>query len=317
MSTSPPRPSSSTAVDIIPGQFIFCIAPPDPSFFSFTIEENPVFQFRPFFAEFGPLSLHQIHRFVLLSRDHLRTHAPLVQFYCNSNPIHISNSLLLAAAFRLIHLGLRPEEALAPLCPLLPRARPYRDACPFPPTYELTVAACIHGLARAVRLGWYDFASFDADRWEELEQLARGDMNWLVPGKLLALAAPYHTSVVQGIRVCTPVDLVPVFRSLGITTIVRLNEHTYDETVFTGAGFRFVEMFFPDGTCPPQPIVVRFLELVEGEEVLALHCKAGLGRTFVWFLMTVEHWRDAILSRNSSSRRRRRSDGFGCVDQEV
>jgi cell division cycle 14 len=39
-------------------------------------------------------------------------------------------------------------------------------------------------------------------------------------------------------------------------------------------------MFFTDGTCPPKEIVERFLELAEHEPgALAVHCKAGLGRT--------------------------------------
>lgn len=39
-------------------------------------------------------------------------------------------------------------------------------------------------------------------------------------------------------------------------------------------------MFFIDGSVPPEPIVKDFLSLSERESgVLAVHCKAGLGRT--------------------------------------
>jgi cell division cycle 14 len=145
-----------------------------------------------------------------------------------------------------------------------------------------------------MKLGWYTFATFDPIGWAELEQVDRGDMNWLIPGKLLAFASPYHTRLVQGFTVCTPADLVPVFRRLGITTIVRLNNQTYDENIFNAAGFRFAELFFPDGTCPPEPILARFLELMASDAVLALHCKAGLGRTFVFFLTPGGRSRAAI-----------------------
>lgn len=270
----------STA-DIIPGQFTFSItrSPSDRSGFSFTIEGNRTFAYQPFFSDFGPLGLHQIHLFVSLSLSHMREHPAPIHLYCSSNPQHIANSLLLAASFRLIHLGLSPDDSLAPFAPLLARARPYRDACSFPSTYDLTVTSCVHGLARAMKLGWYTFETFDPVRWSELEQIDRGDMNWLIPGKLLAFASPYHTRLVQGFRVCTPADLLTVFRSLGITTIVRLNNKTYDENVFKDAGFQFTEMFFPDGSCPPEPILERFLDLISGDGVIALHCKAGLGRT--------------------------------------
>lgn len=38
-------------------------------------------------------------------------------------------------------------------------------------------------------------------------------------------------------------------------------------------------MYFPDGTSPPPQIVNEFLEKTEQDNVVAVHCKAGLGRT--------------------------------------
>jgi cell division cycle 14 len=104
-------------------------------------------------------------------------------------------------------------------------------------------------------------------------------MNWLVPGKLLAFASPYQTSTAHGFRVCRPTDLLRTFSELGITIIVRLNHATYDETAFTRAGIRHIELPFPDGTCPPQAVVTRFLKIADTQPVVAVHCKAGLGRT--------------------------------------
>jgi cell division cycle 14 len=221
-------PFLPTTADIIPGQFTFSITRSllDRSTFAFSIDTNRTFSYQPFFSDFGPLSLHQIHLFVSLSVSHLHDHPAPIQFYTPSTPQHIANAILLAACFRLIHLQLSPDDALSPFALLLPRARPYRDACSFPSTYDLTVSACVHGLAKAMKLGWYSYGTFDPARWFELEQIDRGDMNWLIPGKLLAFASPYHTRVVQGFRVCTPADLVPVFRTLGITIVVRLNNKT-------------------------------------------------------------------------------------------
>lgn len=40
--------------------------------------------------------------------------------------------------------------------------------------------------------------------------------------------------------------------------------------------------YFPDGSCPSEAILRRFIELAEAEPgVLSVHCKAGLGRTGV------------------------------------
>ena len=39
----------------------------------------------------------------------------------------------------------------------------------------------------------------------------------------------------------------------------------YDAKRFTDAGFRHYELYFPDGSCPPDTITARFLEIAERE----------------------------------------------------
>ena len=67
-----------------------------------------------------------------------------------------------------------------------------------------------------------------------------------------------------------------------MAAVVRLNRPLYDGRRFGDAGFRMHELYFPDGSCPPPALAARFLELAEAEPgALAVHCKAGLGRTGV------------------------------------
>ena len=54
----------------------------------------------------------------------------------------------------------------------------------------------------------------------------------------------------------------------------------YDRKRFLDGGFDHIDMFFPDGSCPPEHILTQFLSLAESRQgALAVHCKAGLGRT--------------------------------------
>lgn len=286
-----PQPVNPS-VEIIPNRFVFSIirVPPQNTnqVFYFTIDNDEQFIYQPFFADFGPLSLLQIQIFLIIALNHLSDHPnQLVTFYCSQNGQQISNAVLLAVAFRLIHLGLNSDEAYQPFHHLYGRCKPYRDASSFPSTYDLTVISCIKGLERAMNLGWYDPDNFDAEKWSIREQVENGDMNWLIPNKLLAFASPYNTNEVQGYRVCMPSDVVPTFQELGITRIIRLNNKTYDENVFKEANFIHTELFFPDGTNPPPNILQDFLDIIEGPDVVALHCKAGLGRTYVIFNINI------------------------------
>jgi len=67
---------------------------------------------------------------------------------------------------------------------------------------------------------------------------------------------------------------------MNVTTIIRLNKKCYDLRSFTIHGFVHHDLYFTDGTTPSRSIVKKFLEICEDAEgVLAIHCKAGLGRT--------------------------------------
>jgi cell division cycle 14 len=67
---------------------------------------------------------------------------------------------------------------------------------------------------------------------------------------------------------------------MGVTLVVRLNKPQYDKQKFVKAGIKHLDLYFLDGSCPPDDIVDKFLEAAEKEKgAIAIHCKAGLGRT--------------------------------------
>ena len=78
---------------------------------------------------------------------------------------------------------------------------------------------------------------------------------------------------------------VNIFNYLKVSKVVRLNEPKYDEKSFINKGIEHEDMIFTDGSTPPQEIVDQFLNSCEqhfakpGAGAIAVHCKAGLGRT--------------------------------------
>uniref|UniRef100_A0A3Q3XHA5 protein-tyrosine-phosphatase n=1 Tax=Mola mola TaxID=94237 RepID=A0A3Q3XHA5_MOLML len=95
-------------------------------------------------------------------------------------------------------------------------------------------------------------------------------MNWIIPGKVLAFSYPVHA----------PEAYFAYFRQNGVTAVVRLNRKLYDSRRFEDAGFEHHDLFFQDGTTPSDLIIRRFLHMCESTKgAVAVHCKAGLGRT--------------------------------------
>jgi cell division cycle 14 len=274
-------PKQDGPIELIPQRLYFLTGPAaSVPGHAFSIDRSPEFQYSPFFQDFGPPSLLHIHRFNAMVEALLDAHPEPLYFYCSGQAGRLANAVLFISAFLMFHLRTTPGNALRPFAGVLPKLKMYRDASPLPQTHYLTVGTCLEALAKARRLGWYDAATFHAADWAKYERVPNGDMNWIIPGKLLAFATAYPTNVLAGNwRVATPHDLVPTFRARGITAIVRLCERFYNEKLFTKAGFKFHEMAFEDGSCPPVAIREEFLRLCESADVVAVHCKAGLGRT--------------------------------------
>lgn len=76
-----------------------------------------------------------------------------------------------------------------------------------------------------------------------------------------------------------------IFKKLDITRVIRLNEEKYDKKYFTDNGIAHNDLFFIDGSTPPENIVEGFFRVVDdhfsrpNSGAIAIHCKAGLGRT--------------------------------------
>ena len=183
--------------------------------------------------------------------------------------------------FMIIVLGYNAEEAWNAFEGYKEEFKPFRDATMGVSTYKCTIEDCLHGLYYAMKLGWYDHHNFNYKEYEYYEKVEHGDMNWIVPGKFLAFSGPSEEERDDdGWRTFTPDDYAPLFKKFGINLVIRLNKKAYNEQRFIDKGFKFEDLYFVDGTAPPKKIVKKFLKAVEAEdEAIAVHCKAGLGRT--------------------------------------
>uniref|UniRef100_A0A665TLU3 protein-tyrosine-phosphatase n=1 Tax=Echeneis naucrates TaxID=173247 RepID=A0A665TLU3_ECHNA len=157
----------------------------------------------------------------------------------------------------------------------------YRDAAVGNCSFNLTVLDCLQAVHKALQHSFLDFESFDVEEYEHYERVENGDMNWIIRGKVLAFSSPHPRSKIEsGYPLHAPEAYFPYFCQSGITAVIRLNRKLYDGRRFETAGFEHHDLFFLDGTTPSDFIVRRFLHVCESTEgAVAVHCKAGLGRT--------------------------------------
>lgn len=183
-------------------------------------------------------------------------------------------------AFQIIVLQRSAYEAWLPFSSISPFL-PFRDASYSSCTYECTIPHCLGGLELGIKLGWFKFRDFNLEEYEHYETVDNGDMNWIIPRKMLAFSCPANTNYdANGLRTNTPEDYAAAFKRMGITTVIRLSKKNYDADRFTRYGIKHYDLYFPDGSVPSESIVKSFLNIAEKETGgIAVHCKAGLGRT--------------------------------------
>ncbi|XP_015232624.1 PREDICTED: dual specificity protein phosphatase CDC14B isoform X1 [Cyprinodon variegatus] len=248
----------------------------------FCIDEELAYE--NFYADFGPLNLAMFYRFSCKLTKKLKSITltkKRIIFYTCGDQKKQANAAYLIGSYAVMHLNMTPEEAYSLLVSRNSTYLPFRDASFGTCMYNLDILDCLRGVHKALQYGWLDFSNFDVEEYEHYERAENGDFNWIIPGKFLAFSGPHPKSKIEnGYPLHAPEAYIPYFRKHNITTIIRLNKKMYDARRFTDSGFEHHDLFFVDGSTPNDTIVKKFLNICENAEgAIAVHCKAGLGRT--------------------------------------
>lgn len=180
---------------------------------------------------------------------------------------------------------------------------PFRDAGYSQADYILNVQDIVYGVWKAKEESLIDLKGFNLEEYERYERVDMGDFNWVSPD-FVAFASPQHKPVAP-ISVSSPEyaqvpkttqaimdsnlpnpfkQVLAHFKARRVGMAVRLNSELYSPTYFSAIGITHIDMIFEDGTCPQLPLVKRFIKLahetiIVKNKAVAVHCKAGLGRT--------------------------------------
>lgn len=249
----------------------------------FCIDNEYVYE--SFYTDFGPLNLAKLYRYYCKVNKKLKSRAlagKRIVHYTNTNSEKRVNAAFLIGSYMIIQHGKSPEEVYRPLIfggsPPFPA---FRDASVGPSAYHLGLLDCFRAIKKALNNGFFNFDQFDLNEYEHYERVECGDLNWIVPNKFIAFCGPHPKSKIEnGYTRHSPETYIPYFRKHNVTTIVRLNKKIYDAKIFIDNGFDHRDLFFEDGSTPSDAIMREFLDIAEkAKGVIAVHCKAGLGRT--------------------------------------
>ncbi|XP_050356072.1 dual specificity protein phosphatase CDC14AB-like isoform X2 [Nymphalis io] len=243
----------------------------------FSIDNELVYE--NYYGDFGPLNLGCVYKYCKALDEKLKLYLnkQCIVHYTSVDPKKKANAAFLLGCYGMLYLGLQPKDAIKPLMVHGQSYRPFQDATQGESMFTITLMDCLQGFAKARDLRFFNFQDFNYDEYERWDRVHGGDLNWIVPGKFLAFIGPVEYS---GYFYHPPEIYISYFLESNVKVVVRLNKKLYDAKVFTDAGIEHCNLFFPDGSCPPQHILFKFLQLSEEiDGAIAVHCKAGLGRT--------------------------------------
>lgn len=249
----------------------------------FSIDDELVYE--QFYRDFGPLNICMLYRYCNLLNEKLTAtqHSnKKIIHYTTSDPKKRVNAAYLIGAYSIIYLKKTVDEAYRPLVTgNIPNYAKFCDASYGISKSKITLLDCLNAVDKALKVGFFNFDDFDAEEYEYYERVENADLNWIVPNKFIAFCGPHKdTKMDDGYPLHAPETYFNYFRENNTTTIVRLNVKIYDSKRFTLAGFQHHDLYFVDGSTPSDPILKNFLQISESTTAaLAVHCKAGLGRT--------------------------------------
>lgn len=245
---------------------------------------NTEFVYVQYASDFGPYNLAVVYLFCALLLNELENNTQPIVHLAYPDEEDIVNSAFLMGCFGIIMLKLTPSQMLDKLNRnSVVEYKPYRDANCGECHYKLYLIDCLKAVFRANKLGILNFKTFDVNEYLHYDQVKNGDLNWIIPDKILAFCSPKDGRYLNSSCDHPPSHYFDYFKRHNVTTIVRLNRISYDKSDFVSAGFDHEDLYFEDGTWPTVVILTKFLEICDKSKgAIAVHCK-GTSNLFLVF----------------------------------
>ncbi len=251
-------------------------------FVHFTIEDS--LPYNNFNLDFGPLHVGHLYRFAVALHKILnepKNKDKCVGFYSSNDSRQRTNAACILCCYMVLVQNWAPHQVLLPIAQIDPPFMGFRDAGYSHCDFEITIQDIVYGVWRAKERKLLDMRSFNLEEYEQYEQVDQGDLN-ILANDFIPFASPKQSR--PGAPLNKPFkQVLNFFERSNVKLVVRLNSHLYDKREFSKRNMQHIDMIFEDGTCPTMDFVQKFIGAAEtviskGGKV-AVHCKAGLGRT--------------------------------------
>jgi cell division cycle 14 len=228
----------------------------------------------------GPSNIAHILQFISTVNALHEKEGKMVCVCTDRSKAQKSNCVLLVGAYLVLEAGMGWKQAGKVLKPLaqhvvkfVTEGRNHGD------TYgTIGVLQCLKALERFSALNILDKRQIDIKEYYKRESPFHGDLTWIVPRQLVAMAGP--TPGVYDLE-----EYGEYCKANNIGVVVRLNKTSYSPRELEQLGnLKHIDLLMADGGTPTDAQVTQFINLCietidTQHKAIAVHCRAGLGRT--------------------------------------
>ena len=228
--------------------------------------------------EYGPINMGNIILFINYI-DELKTKIdediPIIYYvYKSVNNYDLLNALFLFGCYFIIKENYSIEKLLFDIhhhfefCPQY-----YSDCISDYNGYIINIKECFKTIKFIIDNKYFDIDKFNLNEYLYYNEYQFRDMT-IILDKFMAM------SCLSTYKIDHVIDEL---KKKKIKNIIRLNENTsYDKNLFEDNNIIVHDLYFEDMTTPSIDIIKKFLNIISKypvEEIFAIHCKAGIGRT--------------------------------------
>lgn len=194
--------------------------------------------------------------------------------YIDDKSLYLLNSVFLICSYLIFKLNYNIQKLIRILCEceiLNDHPTQYKDCVGFFGGYQSNLIDCLETLYFVKNKNYFILNKFNNKFYEYCNDFNYRDFN-IILSKIIAMRSPKNNNELN--------NMIHILKKNNIKLLIRLNnDNTYDESLLLN-NLNVSNLFFKDCKIPSINIIIKFIKLIdEYNEMIAIHCKAGLGRT--------------------------------------
>jgi cell division cycle 14 len=224
--------------------------------------------------EYGPPNIGNIYNFcniLDINLEKIKNRKIAYYIYNDKKSYNLLNTVFLIGCYFILKKNYKLEDVLLKLIHIFNEHPTYYvDSTNIYGGYTITLIDCFKSINFVYKNNIFNLNNFDYEYYAYSTNLETVDFNIICDNMIITRSPQDNNELLV---------LKKIFLKNNIKTLIRLNsDNNYHEDLIKDK-INIIDLFFNDRTLPELDIIEKFMNIINTTDKIAIHCKAGLGRT--------------------------------------